>query len=456
MNEIPTTIKSKELVEKKREQIVVAAIKLFSQKGGFHRATLRELAEEAGLSHGNIYDYVGTKEDILFLMHQFINKHADESLTRSIEGIDDPLEKLRRIIRSECKVIYAWSGASITLYREAHLLNKALLRKLLKREREHIQSFELVLQEGIKKGLLQECNTRLVANLIKVMVDSWVIKGWDLRGHVTEFEIERAILNLVLRGLIKEEVHEPQYRKDMPLRNKSIVIINGGTFFGKEMSSYLLSLGARVAIHSDELSRDTGSRSMEEGGQKVRFYGTQDYGAMTPSLFQQIINECGPVDIVIQDLGVSETEKRNYSNDMMSIREIVKTNLCRAQDLSTPLVTEITKRESGKLLFLAPCAWEKSIDTIGYEIAKAGTISLTQSLAKKIAGSRASVNCIIPGYITGPNAFLKKGEKPPELVDHIPMEYLGEVSDILETVCFLISDSSRYLTGQVLEVTGGL
>jgi len=73
MYKIPTTIKSKELVEKRREQIVLAAIKLFAKKG-FHKATLRELSDEAGISHGNIYDYVGTKEDIFFCsMNTWIN-----------------------------------------------------------------------------------------------------------------------------------------------------------------------------------------------------------------------------------------------------------------------------------------------------------------------------------------------------------------------------------------------
>jgi len=83
MSIIPTTIKSKELVEKKREQIVLAAIKLFAKKG-FHKATLRELSEVAGISHCNIYDYVSTKEDIFFLLHEFMDKLATEAQRRSL------------------------------------------------------------------------------------------------------------------------------------------------------------------------------------------------------------------------------------------------------------------------------------------------------------------------------------------------------------------------------------
>ena len=74
---IPTKVKNKKLVEKRREQIVLAAIKLFAQKG-FHKTSLRDLAEEAGISHGNFYDYIGTKQDIFFLIHEFINRIASE------------------------------------------------------------------------------------------------------------------------------------------------------------------------------------------------------------------------------------------------------------------------------------------------------------------------------------------------------------------------------------------
>ena len=65
MYKIPTKLKSKELVEKRREQIVLAAIKLFAKKGST-KAILRELSDEAGISHDNIYDYVGTKKAISF------------------------------------------------------------------------------------------------------------------------------------------------------------------------------------------------------------------------------------------------------------------------------------------------------------------------------------------------------------------------------------------------------
>ena len=90
--DIPTTVKSKALVEKRRNEIIFAAIELFAKtKKGVSRLTLRELAKEAGISHGNIYDYVGTKEDILSLIHDFISGFFKEQIDRSTSGVNEPL-----------------------------------------------------------------------------------------------------------------------------------------------------------------------------------------------------------------------------------------------------------------------------------------------------------------------------------------------------------------------------
>jgi AcrR family transcriptional regulator len=70
--EIPTKVENDKRVAKRKEQIVLAATRLFSKKG-FHETSLRKLAEESGGSHGNISDYVSAKQDILFLSHEYIS-----------------------------------------------------------------------------------------------------------------------------------------------------------------------------------------------------------------------------------------------------------------------------------------------------------------------------------------------------------------------------------------------
>ena len=107
MSEIPTTIKNKKLVQKRREQIVLAAIELFSQKG-FHQTTLRDLSERSSISYGNIYDYVGSKQDIFYLIHEYLCDIAFCRLTELLNSVRDPMERLRRMIRAEFKLMDEW------------------------------------------------------------------------------------------------------------------------------------------------------------------------------------------------------------------------------------------------------------------------------------------------------------------------------------------------------------
>jgi len=457
MSEIPTTIKNKELVEKRREQIVLAAINLFARKG-FYKTTLRELSEEAGISHGNIYDYVGTKEDIFFLLHEFMDQLATDALRRSIENIDDPFEKLRRMVRSEFNLMYQWADAILIIYQECHILTKPLLKELLKRESAHVQLYEIVLRECIDKGLLLDCNTKAVANLIKVMVDAWVLKRWDLREHVTQLEMEKSILDMVFHGLMSGEAHRSRnIEVSGSLEGKGILFVNGGTELAVAISSFLISKGAKLAIHHDGVKEDLGFPvPIQDGSEKVRLYSARKTGQMSSSLFSRIVGDVGHIDIVIQDLGIGNIETATPDINTPPAGKRLEANLSCAQDLSSAFEEEMTKRGSGRILYLAPWAWDKDADPLRYETVKAGTIALTQVSANRMAASRINVNCIVPGYIGGvKHSGTARGETS-EVIDHIPMGYLGEVQDIAETIYFLISDFSKYLTGQVLEVAGGI
>ena len=107
-------------------------------------------------------------------------------------------------------------------------------------------------------------------------------------------------------------------------------------------------------------------------------------------------------------------------------------------------------------IYLAPWAWDKYSDPLRYETVKSGAIALTQTVAKIMAPLRVTVNCIIPGFIRTTRPSMIEKDRGTELMDEIPLGHLGEISDVLDAVSFLISDSSKYLTGQVLEVAGGI
>ena len=456
---IPTHIKSKELVQRRREQIVLAAVNLFPKKG-FVKTTLKDLAEEAGLSYGNIYDYVGNKEDIFLLVHEFLTGLADQGLERSTKNVKDPLEKLRRMIHSEFEISYRWSDAILFVYQDIHTLKKPLLKKLLKKESEHVSRFRKVLDECVEKGLIRSCNTQLVANLIKIMVDSWVIKRWDLKG-ITQFQTENTILKLVFDGLRTEKPSAKTFGDSgSDFEGKSILVINGAGVFGNAVSSFLLSSGAKLTIYDfSEDMVDPFSRSefffVDESGE-TKIYSFKEDGPMTQQLLVRIRNECGPFDAIIQDLGASGSVVESPSEKRVLLNKRLVENLDIARNLSAAIEGDFAARSGGRVLYIAPWAWDKYIDPVLYETINAGITGLAKANSRIMHELGVTVNCLIPGHIGGIKSLASQNEEASRNVESILQKGgLGEVSDIVKVASFLVSDSAKFVTGQVVSVDGG-
>ena len=449
---IPTKIKSPSLVKKRRTQIIRSAIELFARKG-YHKTTLKELAEETGISYGNIYDYVGSKEDILFLIHEFINDVSHEIINRNMEGVLDPLERLRRLICAEIEILYTWNDAILLLYRETHMLmdHRDYLNKIFQEEREHHERFEIVIKGCIDAGYFPTLNIRLFANLIKIMCESCVLKRWDLKGHIVQSELATSIINMTFHGLL--QCKTPEFKKQKSanrMLGKSLLIINTETLVGKAMIPFLLSKGFRLAIHSDGvITQENYSFYNPSGPNAIKYYSTEEYGPMSVDLFNNIVSEFGSIDVVIQDLGTGILGEKINSK---LAAHILDSNFRFAQDFATYLESGTAKTDVNRILYLAPWAWDSFANSFKYEMVKSGTVNLTQNLAKRMATSKVNVNCIVPGFIGGENGQGKYSKRHAELIEQINKGSKIELLDILSIVYFLISEESKSLTGQILEV----
>jgi AcrR family transcriptional regulator len=199
---IPTNIKNEVLVEKRRQQIFEAVVKLFSKKG-YHRTTLREISKESGIALGNLYDYISTKEDILYIIQEKATQAVMQAISKDNEGNFDPVEKLERLINSELDAMNKYQDLIMIIYQESHAMFKETLHSLLRSERSHVEQYEKVIREGIKRGFLKPLNVRMLANMIKMLIDTWVIKRWDLKGKVSIEEMKQGISDIVFAGIIR-------------------------------------------------------------------------------------------------------------------------------------------------------------------------------------------------------------------------------------------------------------
>jgi len=451
MYKIPTTIKDKELVEKRRHQLIRSGIKLFNEKG-FHKTSLKEIAEVSGLSPGSIYTYISTKEDIFMLIQEALFNSAMDEIYRTIGDHKDPVERLRLMLQAEFSVMRRWGDALRILYRESHILAKDTLKRVMRKEREHLSNLESILEECIEEGVFKDFNVRLVTNFINLMIYSWIIKRWDLDGHTTFLEMERAILDIIFNGLRREKtVKRDSLSLTGRLEGKRVLLINGSTEIGMAASSFFASNGAKVAVQGPRLTQKPkqNARRAPPRHKNIKYFGTNE------KAFGKLAKDFDPIDILIHDLGAPIPGKIRPKKDERPGQEL-ENNLAYAQSISSLINQKLVVTGSGSIIYIAPCAWYKYSDPLRYEIVKSGTISLSKIMAKEMAGLKINVNCIVPGFIQIESFKDFEKEKGVEFLQDIPMGYLGDIGDVVEAVSFLVSDTSRYVTGQTISVAGGI
>lgn len=124
---------------------------------------------------------------------------------RDIGDVRDPVQKLKQMIEKELETIDRYQDLILTIYQESHSLSKPSLRTMLRSEEVHVGMFKEVIERGIKLGVFREANPLLLANMIKMMIDCWVLKRWNFRGKVNLEEMKQGILNMVQRGIVLKE-----------------------------------------------------------------------------------------------------------------------------------------------------------------------------------------------------------------------------------------------------------
>lgn len=453
--DIPTTVKNEDLVSKRREQIVLAAIKLFSQKG-FFRTTLKDLTKETGLSQGSIYDYVGCKEDIIYLIHDFLAGMAMEGIELISQEIRDPIEKLHRMISVEFRTMNQWANALMLLFRDSHVLEKKYLKYMLEKERRHLTKFEEVLQEGIDKGVLQDCNIRIASNAIKGMIETYVLKRWDLRGHASASEYEKFMLELIFKGLSVNGDHCQSFQGSKLLTGKSVLLVNATTVIGKSICLFLAANGANVAVCTNEMKEQREFPEIsEEDLRNIRFFKLDENETITSALLDKIESTLGTIDIYIQDIGAGNTEFAE-NQDPGKFVSALHANFQSAQMIAGIFCQkENIKRRIGKIVYIAPWGWDVYIDPLVHEIVSTGTQALTRKLSETLSQHGINVNCIVPGYIQTVRPSNIQKTLGPECEKKIPLGHLGSISDVINTVQFLVTETSDYITGQSFHVSGG-
>jgi AcrR family transcriptional regulator len=185
--EVVTQIKNQELVKERRRQIVDAAVKLFIEHG-YHKTTTRLLAKATGLSIGTMYDYISTKEDVLYLVcmaiHTEVEQGVKDALARPLRGKD----ALAEVIREFFLVCDKMSDHVLLMYQVTHFLSPKWQKKVLEAEIGITGLFIEAMQQIKKTGTLPELDDdtiHLIGHNISVIGHTWAFRRWYFAKHFT-------------------------------------------------------------------------------------------------------------------------------------------------------------------------------------------------------------------------------------------------------------------------------
>lgn len=199
--QVKTRIKSAKLIDSRRRQIIDGAIKVFTAKG-FHSATVREIADAAGLTMGSLYNYINTKEDIVYFVYDYITKVLRDEVKEAIADLTDPEERLKTALRQNLNSIYENQDVVMFIYKASTFLDKESLHEVLTRETEYIELFENLLREYFKEMQVDETRLRLAADLLTYIPVIVTFRRWSLRRRFDSMDIVmKGIHDFILHGI---------------------------------------------------------------------------------------------------------------------------------------------------------------------------------------------------------------------------------------------------------------
>ena len=245
----------------------------------------------------------------------------------------------------------------------------------------------------------------------------------------------------------------------MHLKDKIAIVTGGSRGIGKEICLKFASLGANLVINyiGDKTQAEDTKAECEKLGAKVALSeGDVSKMADCEKLFQTAVDTFGRVDILVNNAGITR------DNLLMRMSEeefdaVIAVNLKGTFNCMKQASRPMMKQKYGKIINMASVVGVTgNAGQVNYAASKAGVIGMTKSMAKELANRGVTVNAIAPGFIRTAMTDVLSDDVKAEITRVIPMGVMGETEDVANLAAFLASDASRYITGQVINVDGGM
>ncbi|WP_304625246.1 3-oxoacyl-ACP reductase FabG [uncultured Parasutterella sp.] len=240
------------------------------------------------------------------------------------------------------------------------------------------------------------------------------------------------------------------------LKGEIVLVTGASRGIGAAIFDACLKAGATVI----------GTATSEAGAAKIteRAQGAKGFGRVlnvadresSDAFMKAIEAEFGAVTVLVNNAGITrDTLSMRMKDEQWD--EVIETNLTGGFRLARACLRGMMKARHGRIISIASIVGMMgNAGQANYAAAKAGTIAMSKSIAREIGARGVTVNCVAPGFIaTDMTDALSEAQKA-ALLAQIPMARLGKPEDIADAVVFLASAAADYITGQVIEVNGGM
>lgn len=241
--------------------------------------------------------------------------------------------------------------------------------------------------------------------------------------------------------------------------NKVALITGATRGIGKQIAINLASAGYDIAINyrseNDDLintKREIESRNVKCLAVKGDVSNFED----TKRFVDEVIEEFGQIDVLVNNAGITK-DKLILRMEKEDFESVVNVNLVGTFNVTKNVVPYMMKKRTGRIINISSVVGVSgNAGQSNYSASKAGIIGFTKSLAKELASRNILVNSIAPGFIETDMTAVLKDEVKQEIAKNIPLQRMGTSNDVANVVKFLASADSSYITGQVINVDGGM
>lgn len=244
----------------------------------------------------------------------------------------------------------------------------------------------------------------------------------------------------------------------MELKDKVALVTGGAQGIGRTISEELARAGAHVVLGDVNLegAEATAEAINNSGGSASAVKIDVSNAAEVREVFDFIMKNKKPVDIVVNNAGITRdglmVRMKESDWDLVLSINLKGSFLCSQQ-----AAKQMMKQKSGAIVNIASIVGVMgNFGQANYSASKAGVIGLTKTLAREVASRGIRVNAIAPGFIDTEMTRVLDEEVRQKLIEQIPLARLGLPEDVARCVNFLVSDKSSYITGQVINLNGGM